>query len=110
MGNNSLYFNRSRVIPNLNGVFYVTALKTSSSNVGLDTRNVIGAFNPAGELLANMGGSSSDPDIDIKVVKIKDSLNNVERSEVRKMLNEYKDIFSSNSLCYAVTQPFGLNH
>ena len=46
---NYLYLNHAQVVPNVNGIFYVSALNPTNSEILLNKRTVLGSPNTPGE-------------------------------------------------------------
>ena len=90
-----LYVTRSRVIPNIDGVFQITALNVTLSHIFLNSQTPMGFTQPTDEIVMSVASdeslNSTLPD-----VKISDKLSLDEKSEVTKLIERYKDVFASN--------------
>ena len=90
-----LYAARSRVIPNIDGVFQITVLNVTSSDITLRSRTSMGFTQPADEIVMSVapdeGLNSTLADITIS-----DRLSCDEKSEVTRLIKQYQDVFAAN--------------
>ena len=73
-GSQALYFNRSQMIPNSTGNFYITVLNASNEEIELNSGKVIGSLFPASEIMSIISLTSPSYGLDMNHVKIGDEL------------------------------------
>ena len=90
-----LYATRRRVIPNVDGVFAVTMLNVSTSDICLKSRKVMGNIQPTSEIMATTD-QHIDEKLAIDTIKIANHLSANEVSKITALIIDYQDIFASN--------------
>ena len=90
-----LYATRSRVIPNIDGVFQITVLNVNSSDITLKSRTSMGFIQPADEIVMSVAPDENLTST-LADIKISDRLSRDEKSEVTRLIKEYQDIFAAN--------------
>ena len=90
-----LYATRSRVLPNIDGVFQITVLNVNSSDITLKSRTSMGFIQPADEIVMSVAPDESLTST-LADIKISDRLSRDEKSEVTRLIKEYQDIFAAN--------------
>ena len=83
-------------MPNTEGVFLITFLNTSENEYTLPSRKIIGSLQHPGETL--LSRKPKEREVEMKGIPIKDNLNNDERREVYELINEYRDLFTNDSM------------
>ena len=90
-----LYATRSRVIPNIDGVFAVTVLNVTTSDIYLKSRKIMGDIQPACEILAT-NEESSNENVVMDSIKFDNHLSANEIGQIKALITDYNDIFASN--------------
>ena len=90
-----LYAIRSRVIPNIDGVFQITDLNVNSSDITLKSRTSMVFIQPADEIVMSVAPDENLTST-LADIKISDRLSRDEKSEVTRLIKEYQDIFAAN--------------
>ena len=73
-------------MPNVNGIFYVSALNPTNSEIMLNKSTVLGSLTPPGELVVN---KTMSPDgVELKKANINKSLDNESTKRMEKLLDE----------------------
>ena len=92
-----LYITRSRVVPNIDGIFCITALNVSSCDVVLKSQTTMGTLQPAGETISSANIESRASSFKIDDVDINSKLSAQEKSQLEQLLMDYQDVFAANT-------------
>ena len=68
-GFSGVHIARARVTPNINGIFHVTVLNTSSEDVEWFARTIVGNLNPMSEVVAKINAESTCDKNRVSVLK-----------------------------------------
>ena len=93
-----LQVSKARVIPNVKGVFQVTILNTSESEIILKNRSMVGHLNEACEVLACLETSiETKGDTEhLEGVEFGENLSAEQKKQLSDLIFEYSDIFAKN--------------
>ena len=90
-----LYANRTRIIPNIEGIFPVTVLNVTASDIHLNSRKIMGSIHAASESVKSTVGSYNES-IELGNVAISDQLLPAEKDRLQSLLGAYKEVFAEN--------------
>ena len=90
-----LYATRSRVIPNIDGVFAVTVLNVSTSEICLKSRTLMGDLQPTNEILA-VTKELNNENVFTNNTRFGSQLSTTEIDQIKTLINDYQDIFAAN--------------
>ena len=92
---NGVYATRSRVIPNIDGLFPITVLNVTPADIYLPSRKSIGSIQPTSVLL-----TSDSPGewaaCNINDITLSDNLSATENTNLMSLIMDYKDVFATN--------------
>ena len=98
-----LYATRSRIIPNIDGVFPIAVLNVTESDIHLHSRKIMGSINATNESVNELFGSNH-VFVDTDNFTISDQLSPAERDRIKSLLTDYKEAFARNLKCSERTQ------
>ena len=92
-----VYVAKSRVLPDNDGIFNVTVLNTSDSDVKLKSGRKVGKLVSCFDTIAEIQFEKGENQMkDIKNLTIGDQLSGEERNKLATLLEEYDDVFARN--------------
>ena len=92
-----VYVAKSRVLPDNDGIFNVTVLNTSDSDVKLKSGRKVGKLVSSFDTIAGIQFEKGENQMkDIKNITIGDHLSGEERNKLATLLEEYEDVFARN--------------
>ena len=92
---------KARVVPNVNGMFQITILNSTQTDVILNNRHIVGSLSTANEIVARIDPSAQDDIANVKLESIDDiamgeNLSEEQKNKIKKLVTDYKDIFAQN--------------
>ena len=93
----SVYVNRARVAPNSDGCFWITILNTSTTDQSFASRSVIGAIYPKSTAVTHVPVEVEPKEIS-ESLTFGPSLSKNQQSNLKCLIDEYSDIFTTNSM------------
>lgn len=96
-GNRSIFISKARVVPNIHGVFQVTVLNVSESDVVIRNRTPVGSLFTADDVVCSIDQENS-PQLfqHLEGVVIGKNLSDVQQKKVSELIEKYHDVFASN--------------
>ena len=92
---NGVYATRSRVTPNIDGLFPITVLNVTPADIYLSSRKSIGSIQPT-----NVSMTSDSPDegaaFNINDITLSDNLSATENANLMSLIVDSKDVFATN--------------
>ena len=90
-----LYATRSRIIPNIDGVFPISVLNVTESDIHLHSRKIMGSINATNESVKELSRSNHEI-VDMDNFTISDRLSPEESDRIKSLLTDYKEVFARN--------------
>ena len=90
-----VYVTRNRIIPNIDGLFPVTVLNVTTSDIQLKSRKLMGFIQPTSETVSHTSSCKND-DFDINDITLSNKLSATETSQLESLITDYKDVFATN--------------
>ena len=92
---NGVYATRSRVIPNIDGLFPITVLNVTPADIYLPSRKSIGSIQPTSvSMTSDSPGEGAA--FNINDITLSDNLSATENTNLMSMIMDYKDVFATN--------------
>ena len=100
-GIKGVYISRARVIPNAKGVFQVSLLNVSETDVVLKSRRVMGEIHPAGNIVCSVddktaGARNVEHAPDMSEVVYGSNLTSTQKKRMENLLHRHKNAFVTN--------------
>ena len=96
VGARGVVASKARVIPSIDGKFYITVLNASEKDVVLDNRLVVGSVTEADEVVASIDPDKRDGQENVEDIQMGENLSESQKQQIKKLVSEYKDIFAEN--------------
>ena len=100
IGVDGIRVSKARVIPNMNGNFYVTVLNTADHDVVLDNRRVVGCISESDEVVARVSVENQENAKEkleqLDNIVLGKNLSESQVKQITDLVAEYKDIFAEN--------------
>ena len=100
-GIKGVYVSRARVIPNAKGIFQVSLMNITETDVVLKSRRVIGEIHPAGNIVCSVvdkapGVGSMEHTPNMNEVVYGSNLSSIEKKRMENVLHRHKNAFVMN--------------
>ena len=90
-----VYVTRNRIIQNIDGLFPVTVLNVTTSDIPLKSRKLVGFLQPTSETVSYTS-SFKNEDFDNNNITLSNKLSATENSQLESLITDYKDVFATN--------------
>ena len=93
-----IYACRARVIPNFTGIFRITLLNITESDIVVKSRKVMGFINPLGSVVNGISTETEPPERrnSLDAVTYGDNLTYSEKSQLQSLIRVFDDIFAAD--------------
>ena len=96
-GNQGIFASKARVLPNIHGMFQITILNVTETDIVLHNRRIVGVLHSTE--LQNSSCESINRVIEqssTQMIKFGENLNQDQRRQLTELIHEYKDVFAEN--------------